>query len=577
MKKWLGNLKVTKKLLVSPSVAVLFVLIFGIVSYVGFFKQKAALDDIYNNRLMRLQSAADMLIGLKEVHSNIADLVGLLSQTDRLPQIGALAGAKAASDKGPSKGGFIGDGTTLQKRSLEDSRQIQLGTIDKVTGIIGTALRSSDLDKEERTQLLRAQEKIRAYRDVIQKTLSVAENEPIMAQSLKIEADDLFKDVDMQMHQLLDLQRKSSKDRYNSAGLTSKLALAFSLIVFAAAVIFPFGMSLIMKSVILSPMQKTVEVIETVSQGDLTRRIDVTSSDEVGEMARHFNRFADMLQGVITQVAQSSDKVSSAANTLDISSEQMAQGIEEVALRVGSVATASEEMSLTASEIAQNCVIAAKSSENASTSARTGEAIIQETVSVMNRIKDIIIESASVIKGLGARSDQIGDIVELINDIADQTNLLALNAAIEAARAGEHGRGFAVVADEVRKLAERTGSATKEIGITIESMQKETKKAVSTMEEGVIEVESGTTEAAKSGQALNDILQQITTVTTEVNQIAVASEEETATTNEIAASIQQISAVMQQTSSKVQENAEASRQLAELSKELQEMVRQFEV
>jgi methyl-accepting chemotaxis protein len=334
-------------------------------------------------------------------------------------------------------------------------------------------------------------------------------------------------------------------------------------------------MSLLMKSVILTPINKTTNIIEAVSRGDLTKRIDVSSSDEIGEMAKHFNVFADTLHGVITQVAQSSDSVSSAANMLDTASAEMAQGIDEVAERAGALATASEEMSNTASEIARNCVAAAKNSESASSSGRSGEAVIQETIAAMDGIKGSVVDSASIIKNLGVRSDQIGDIVELINGIADQTNLLALNAAIEAARAGEHGRGFAVVADEVRKLAERTGSATKEIGQTIETMQLETKNAVSSMEKGVTEVETGAAHATKSGRALKDILEHIAIVTSEINQIAVASEEETATTNEIANSIQQISAMMQQTASKVQLNAEASHQLADLSKQLKEMVGQF--
>jgi methyl-accepting chemotaxis protein len=578
MKQWLSNLKMTNKLHVAPSVAVLFLLIFGLVSYAGFFKQKATLDDIYNNRLIRLEAAADLLIGLKEVHSNCTDAVGMLSQADLMARVDKSSGTKGSPDREARKGvSFLGDGTTLQKRSLEEARQMQLGTLGKVTKLVDEVLKSQDLTKEEKSQLLHVQEKIYAYKDIIQKILEAAEREPMVGQMLKIEADDLFKDVDAKMHQLFDLQRKLRKDQYASANLTFKLALTISLIVFAAAVVLPFGISLLMKSIILSPIQRTVEVIEDVSRGDLTQRIDIISSDEIGEMAKHFNMFADKLHGVITQVAQSSDRVFSAAGMLDRASEEMSAGIEEVTARVDSVATASEEMSNTTSEIARNCVMAAKSSEKASDSAGGGEIIIQNTISVMNRISNRVAESARIIRELETCSTQIGNVVDLINDVADQTNLLALNAAIEAARAGEHGRGFAVVADEVRKLAETTSNATKEIGNTIRAMQVETKKAVASMEEGVAEVGTGTEEAARSGRALKEILQQITTVTSEINQIAVASEEETATTDEIATSIQQISAVMQQTASKVKVNADASHQLADLSKELQEMVGQFRV
>lgn len=158
-----------------------------------------------------------------------------------------------------------------------------------------------------------------------------------------------------------------------------------------------------------------------------------------------------------------------------------------------------------------------------------GSEVVSNTVKVMGNIAQRVHETARTVESLGARSDQIGGIINTIQDIADQTNLLALNAAIEAARAGEQGRGFAVVADEVRALAERTTKATKEIGDMIKAIQGETKKAVSAMEAGVNEVELGTTEAAKSGESLQKIVEQINAVSMQVNQVATAAEEQTAT------------------------------------------------
>jgi methyl-accepting chemotaxis protein len=186
-------------------------------------------------------------------------------------------------------------------------------------------------------------------------------------------------------------------------------------------------------------------------------------------------------------------------------------------------------------------------------------------------------ETAKTVEGLGARSDQIGQIIGTIEDIADQTNLLALNAAIEAARAGEQGRGFAVVADEVRALAERTTRATKEIGEMIKAIQKETKGVVAAMEEGMTEVERGTESSVKSGEALEMILTQVNDVTLQVNQIATAAEEQSSSTSEITSNISQITDVIGSTARAAAETASASSQLSREAEHLQELVSQFKL
>jgi methyl-accepting chemotaxis protein len=188
-----------------------------------------------------------------------------------------------------------------------------------------------------------------------------------------------------------------------------------------------------------------------------------------------------------------------------------------------------------------------------------------------------IQEIAEIVSRLGERSDQIGDIASTIEDIADQTNLLALNAAIEAARAGEMGRGFAVVADEVRALAERTSKATGEIGEMIKTIQTETKEAISSMHEGVTETQKGAAEAEQLEAALQGILDRVSQVTDQINQIAVAAEEQTATTGEIAGNINRINDVASAALSSTNESAGAANQLSGLADELQNQVRQFKV
>jgi methyl-accepting chemotaxis protein len=195
----------------------------------------------------------------------------------------------------------------------------------------------------------------------------------------------------------------------------------------------------------------------------------------------------------------------------------------------------------------------------------------------MERIAGRVKDASRTVEDLGTRSEQIGQIIGTIEDIADQTNLLALNAAIEAARAGEQGRGFAVVADEVRALAERTTRATREIGEMIKAIQNETRSAVTAIEEGVSEVEKGTDFSARSGQALEEILIQIVDVTTQVNQISAAAEEQTASTGEMSTNIQQITNIIRQTAQGATQTASASSELSKEADELQRIVGRFKL
>ena len=312
-------------------------------------------------------------------------------------------------------------------------------------------------------------------------------------------------------------------------------------------------------------------------EGDLTKQIIVKSNDEFELLADEINSLVDKIRKIISQIARTSEQVSSSAVELQSNSVQMAAGAEEVAAQAETVATAGEEMSATSGDIAQNCQMASEGSQQASAAAVSGARVVDETIVVMNSIAERVRSSAKAVESLGSRSDQIGEIVGTIEDIADQTNLLALNAAIEAARAGEQGRGFAVVADEVRALAERTTRATREIGEMIKAIQQETKGAVIAMEEGVSEVAKGSDKAAESGRALEQILQQINDVNAQIHQVATAAEEQTATTSEISNNMQQITEVVAKTSRGAKDSATAANHLSVLADDLRRIVSQFKV
>ncbi|HEY3308351.1 MAG TPA: methyl-accepting chemotaxis protein [Desulfuromonadaceae bacterium] len=315
------------------------------------------------------------------------------------------------------------------------------------------------------------------------------------------------------------------------------------------------------------------EIARKVADGDLS--INVATEGDSQSVLGAMREMVANLRRIVSQVSQSADSIATASNQLHSSAEQIASGAEEVANQATTAATAGEEMSATSGDIAQNCQMAAEGGQRASQAAQDGTYVVNATVQVMGRIAEQVSTTAQTVKNLGARSDQIGQIIGTIEDIADQTNLLALNAAIEAARAGEQGRGFAVVADEVRALAERTTRATREIGEMIKTIQDETKGAVTAMEQGVHEVETGTGEASRSGQALQQILVQINDVTMQVNQIATAAEEQTATTSEISNNMMQITEVVQTTARGAEESAQASGQLAQQAEELKRLVGKF--
>ena len=359
---------------------------------------------------------------------------------------------------------------------------------------------------------------------------------------------------------------------------TATASLSFSLVLLTLVSCGLFAGLLMAVRIIRSvgrPTEEFLNAADRLCNGDLSVRAVCNGGNEFARIGDAFNRIAETFESLITRVGASIEEVASSATLLRTTSEMMAGNAEEVAAQATTVAVASEEMAATSNDVAQNCSLAAGGSQQANDSAMTGSAVVQETISVMNTIAERVKESAKTVESLGAQSDQIGEIVGTIEDIADQTNLLALNAAIEAARAGEQGRGFAVVADEVRALAERTTKATKEIGAMIKSIQQQTREAVNSMEEGVQEVERGTDEASKSGHALEDILEQINAVSMQVNQIATATEEQTVTTNEITNNIQQITEVVKITAEVAQESASAASNLANLSEELQEMVSRY--
>ena len=330
---------------------------------------------------------------------------------------------------------------------------------------------------------------------------------------------------------------------------------------------------------VLNPLKELTSISRDIAQGqgDLTKRVPVTSQDEIGELGRYFNLFIEKIQKSMLRVSEATNRMASSAVELCATSEELAQGVDGQNSRMVQSASAVEEMTMTAGEVARNSTEAARIAQDTSETARTGHEVMTQTVAGMQQVSEAVGQSANIILTLGKSSDQIGEIVRVIEDIADQTNLLALNAAIEAARAGEQGRGFAVVADEVRKLAERTTKATKEIGDMIRQIQQDTKSAVSSMEDGTQRVMGGVDLANKTGEALTKIQGMVNQTTTMIQQIAEAAEEQSTATKQISGDLEAVAQGAREASSGVAESAKASQELSSLAADLKALVGTFRI
>jgi methyl-accepting chemotaxis protein len=336
------------------------------------------------------------------------------------------------------------------------------------------------------------------------------------------------------------------------------------------------GINQTLNAVIL-PIKEGSDVLEVMATGDLSVRMVGDYKGDHQLIKNSINQLGDALVKLVVDIKESIHATASAANEISSSSEEIAAGTQEQSSQTGEVASAVEQMTKTIIETSKNASAASETAKLAGDRAVEGGNVVADTIIGMNKISNVVSKSAEKVFTLGQNSDKIGEIIQVINDIADQTNLLALNAAIEAARAGEQGRGFAVVADEVRKLAERTTKATKEIADMIKTIQKDTIDAVESMKQGTVEVEEGKKMTERAGVVLKEIVEGSKQVTDLVTQVAAASEEQSAASEQISKNVEAINHVTQESSFGVQQIAKAAEDLSNLTVNLQSLISRFRI
>lgn len=551
--------------------------------------------------------------------------------------------------------GYMLTGNEKYIADFNSARQETLKIVDE--------LKKAQLSENEKQNLTKFENLNTEYYDIADKALLLTKQGKTKEAAVYVtKASGVMAEIQKISNEWTNINHDKVSENLTTSVNTGENARILFLIVTLVSVAAGIILSIVIGRLISGPIQKITRVAEQLSEGDLTVTVpDIKSRDEVEILSKAFSHMIENLRSLILSIGQSAEYVASTSSELFANAEQtseastqVAKAIEEVATgttdqsesvseavkMVDQVAQAVEQIASGAQEQSRNVVVTTElvedmkekidvmvgavgqikeDSQQNGQIAKDGGRAVEQTVLGMERVKDAVFETANRIRELGDQSQQIGDIIQVIDDIAEQTNLLALNAAIEAARAGEHGKGFAVVADEVRKLAERSGKATKEIAELIINIQKGTDTAVQSMEIGTREVEEGVDIARTAGESLGkivnvvektgkeieglmEIIQQVLErsglVSEAVNNVAAITEENTAATQQMAASTQQVrftmdsmaavteqsaasaeevSASTEEITASTEEIANSAEKLSKMAAQLQEYVKRFKV
>ncbi len=396
---------------------------------------------------------------------------------------------------------------------------------------------------------------------------------------IRSEIGPLVNEIKTDINKLVVNQRKQTESV--SQDILDKVVSTTSIVVILMIIGAVVGLAgaWFMSLIITRPINEAADAMDDIAdgEGDLTRRLQVKGRDEIAHLAESFNKIITLIHSTITQVSGSTAQLAAAAEEMSLTTQETSSNVTRQKSEIQNVATAMTEMASTAQEVARNAESAANSTREADEQANQGRVVVSNTMNAINSLATEVEEAAVAIKQLETDSEAIGTVIEVIRGIAEQTNLLALNAAIEAARAGEQGRGFAVVADEVRNLASRTQESTQEIQTMIERLQSGAVNAVETMVKSQKRAQSTVEHSSEADVALNQITLSVASAATVNTQIAEAARQQGNVAEEISSNIVTISQVSEDTSIGTQQLATASSELANLAAELQNLVNKFKV
>ncbi len=535
----LKNISIGKRLMGAFAIFTLIILIACAISFVNMKSVDKKANEITNLSFEKAMLASAILTNLQAI----------LLETNK---------AVYTRDKAPLK--IVGEKRKLYGAAMEKLEKLETEKegkeiIDRFKGAIGAA-RDANIKLGKDVEAGDFEEATTLLQDVVTPAV--------------------YKFIDM-AGEILKYQQEGIQEKYReieNENSNARLILAIFAIV---AVILCVAVSTVITKGITLPIERNIETAKTLAEGNLSVDVTVDRKDEFGDEMNAFKMMVERWRILITEVKSSATSVASASHELSASAEQLARGTTNQAERTVQVSTASEEMSQASLDIAKNVNGISVSAKEMVHTAQNGSSIVDKSVEEVKEIAKTVHKSSDFVKELGDQSGKIGEIVLVINDIADQTNLLALNAAIEAARAGEAGRGFAVVADEVKKLAERTSKSTHEIENMINAIKSGVDKAVRSMGEASENVRLGVELSSEAGTALSEIVGSSSNLQSMVQQIAAAIEEMNSTTDEIARDIEQVANVTRDSSNAAEHVTQAALELSSLSVKLEDSISGFRV
>lgn len=527
--KWFYNLKTSAKLISS------FLVIAAIMAFVGIFglnnlgKLNKSLDDMYDNQLIAVKALQQAQVSLNEMRVNLRKLYMV---DDKQTVTETKAAYKTA--------------ITKIEQSIEEFRETVMSDHSK---------KELQVFDQSWSGYLEIYERMVGYKDAgrLDEMESMMDNE---YQTVLNPIRDL-------LNRLVEINVTEAVQSRDDGAAVYASSRNITIVILVIAVLLSIAFGYLISQAIAKPLSRVVTLVSKVADGDLRENVNIDTKDEIGMLAKAIDAMVLNLRQIVGNILSNSESLAAASQQISASSEEIASGNANQATSAQTISELFKELSSAIHSVARNTEQASELSDTTMKVARDGSEVIQSSMDSMNAV-------SGKMSRLEEDSQKIGDIIEVIEDIADQTNLLALNAAIEAARAGEQGRGFAVVADEVRKLAERSSEATKQITGIIKGMQENTKQSVTAVQESA-------DLSRKTGESFKHIANMVNDAGQKVTEIAAASEEQAAQASTVLEAVENISAATEEAAAASEETAATAQSLAVLADDLQRAVSIFRI